>query len=160
MRIWAWHMIRFGAEHFSKIFVGLIFSIGAAQADSWSAFEQRCLIPFEHQSLSDISGLEAVHSENGLKRYEIIQPDGETLELELEDGPDDGLRACTVSEQSPSALADFEVWIAAMVADERYIEVEEGRWQSNYWIEPVLEIQLLQRGDALGLRIVETDLES
>ena len=47
-----------------------------------------------------------------------------------------------------------------MVADERYIEVEEGRWQSNYWIEPVLEIQLLQRGDALGLRIVETDLES
>lgn len=159
-------MIDFASKlHAGKLRIGTasvigLISAGTANADIWDVFEARCLVPFEHQSFADIAELKPVPVEEDVKRFALTDADGTQLVLELENEPDDGLRSCLVSGPSSDSLGAFEAWMAEMLAGERYVEVEDNIWHSQFWIEPVLEIKRFEREGEVVLRILETELET
>jgi len=128
----------------------------AAQAGTWADFEARCLSALQDFAPPVVDGLGPGKQDGDVTRHAL----GGDRELRVETAPEDGRRACAVHDPAGAAVPGFDAWIAGAVAAGRYVPVAEGRWRSNRWSEPVLEVQKTRAGGAITLRILETNLEA
>ncbi|MEP3348119.1 MAG: hypothetical protein ABJN34_17115 [Litoreibacter sp.] len=137
-----------------------VLTATGAHAGAWEEFETRCLMQFENQEPAIVDGLELIDTVDGVTRY-LIEKNGDVVSyLGIESEPDDGLSACYIQENSTRSAEAFSKWIAERVDLERYAATDDNVWSSQLWIEPVIELHLQENGDALVIRIVETELET
>jgi len=116
---------------------------------TWSEFENRCLIPFEDfkpaivDDLSPIAGrADAYQLENG----SVLVVGG---------SEDFGRRSCSV--EGSGLVRGFKAWVATALETGRYRQTDEpGVWMSHEWIEPRILVQKTPK----SIRVVETELES
>ncbi|MGX0901516.1 hypothetical protein [Roseovarius sp. MBR-6] len=127
-----------------------------AQAGAWADFETRCVSALENLTPPVVAGLGQGAREGDVTRYALAE--GRVLIVDR--APGDGILSCAVRDPDGVPVVGFDDWIAGAVHEGRYVPVAEGRWHSNHWIEPILEIQKDSGTDGLTLRIVETGLEA
>lgn len=124
----------------------------SAETALWDAFLNRCLTPYENYFEPVPNGLTEAPSPEGRA---FLLPGGR---LVLERAPEDGASACRVEGARGADLAAFDRWKTRQIHDGRYVPGGAG-WQSNGWVEPVLEVQMMP-GPPGVLRMLETELES
>ncbi len=137
-----------------------------AQAGAWEEFQDRCLTPFENGFPSQVVNLSPVALpglQQGETAFSGLQS-GAILILEAE--PEDGFAACRIFQPEGPAVAQFEAWADAQLANARYVSdpdmpSENGiALKSNLWIEPVIAVQMRRTRGGVEMRALETELES
>lgn len=135
--------------------------IGAtAQAGAWDEFEARCLVPFENHFPVIVDGLKPKASKDAEPSFWINRNSGTVAHLTIELAPSDGELACRLQSDVTADADAFEIWVTEAVSTFRYVQTASGSWASNEWIEPQLAVSVQWDGDAVILRVLETDLES
>ena len=138
--------------------LALCLGIGTVQAGpAWDMFQARCLDPFEHQAEPVVQGLEQADKRSVAQ---LVFHDDAGLRLVVDAAPEDGLRACAVSEDAVDMLDPaYLAWVQDVTQRQVYVP-EDGMLASAEWIEPQVHVEATLTAGVAIYRVLETDLES
>lgn len=140
--------------------LALITAAGSARAGTaWEMFVERCLDPFEHQSLPIVDGLAPQPGDQMHDARRVYGPSAEGYLLVLDAAPTVGERACAVEVPRAERSNDAQAWQEAQIAEGRYVP-ENGWLMSHEWIEPRVMMRAELSDNRTFYTVVETDLES
>lgn len=168
MPIWAWRMIETAANiHVGtasvlrRYCIGALIALpGAASADAWAMFVDRCLDPYEHQSLAIVEGLTAQPIDQMHEAVRVFGPTDEGYFLVVNAAPREGERACAVEFPGHEASQAAADWLAEQTDTGRYVPGTPPWIMSNEWIEPRVMMRAEFTDARTAYEIVETNLES
>ena len=141
---------------FCLYFVGISATLGFAPAaeansfqQSWHAFKERCLFPYEDFKPPLVEDLVPVAGRDGA--YQL--PGGAVL---IVGGADDlGSRSCAV--EGAGLVKGYKEWTARALQSGVYRETETpGLWMSHEWAEPRIIVEKTPG----KIRVVESELEA
>lgn len=141
-------------------FVGMILPGATWAGSAWDMFEARCLDAYEHLTEPVVDGLVAQPTDETDKNMRTYGPTEDGYVMVLDAAPVDGERSCSVHKPGQAAFEpSFDAWVDANRASGRYLP-ELGRYVSNEWIEPQLQVTSEIQAEGLRYQVTETDLES